>query len=93
MMQGAIHYCRSPRTVGADVAGEVTLLDTAGGMYFGLEGPGARVWALLEVPRTVDALVGILLEEYEVEAKLCRRETIELLDALAAKHLIEVVAG
>jgi hypothetical protein len=51
---------------------------------------GARVWHLLQEPRTVQDIRETLLMEYEVERDRCERDLLALLQELVAAGLIEV---
>ena len=76
--------------VSADLAGEVVILNLDSGKYFGLDGVGARIWNLIQAPRTVDELLEILLSETEVESERCEHELLTLLTGLAAEGLVEI---
>jgi hypothetical protein len=58
-----------------------------------LDAVGARVWSLIQKPRTVGELRDVLVSEYEVEPDLCERDLIELLQGLADEGLVEVSDG
>jgi hypothetical protein len=45
----------NPAVVFADLDGEVVLLNTETGVYFGLEGAGALIWAMLPRERSSSA--------------------------------------
>jgi predicted transcriptional regulator len=53
---------------------------------------GARIWTLLQEPRTVGEIRDILIDEYEVELERCERDLLTLLQRLADKGLLEVRA-
>jgi hypothetical protein len=72
---------------------EVAILDLKGGTYFSLDTVGARIWSLIQEPRTVGEIRDILVSEYEVEPDRCERDMIVLLQRLADKGLIEVRDG
>jgi hypothetical protein len=74
----------------SDLGGEVAILDLKGDMYYGLDEVGARIWELIQEPRTVADIEEILLSEYEVEPDRCHRDLISLLQKLAQEELIEV---
>jgi len=76
--------------VSCDLAGEAAILNLESGAYYGLDAVGARVWHLLQEPRTVQDIRETLLMEYEVEADRCERDLLALLQDLAAAGLIEV---
>lgn len=76
--------------VSSDVGGEVAILDLGSGRYYGLGAVGARVWELVQTPRTVHEVEVTLLSEYEVEARRCREDLVSLLDDLAGRGLLRV---
>lgn len=56
--------------------------------YLGLDEVGQRIWDLLAEPRTVDDLVSVLTDEYDVAADRCRSDVTAFVDALAGHHLV-----
>jgi hypothetical protein len=76
--------------VSSDLGGEVAILDLKAGVYYGLDAVGARIWSLIQEPRTVNEIRNILLEEYEVEPERCERDLLVLLQRLATEGLVEV---
>lgn len=74
----------------SDLGGEVAILNLKAGVYYGLDAVGARIWSLIQEPRTVNEIRNILLEEYEVEPERCERDLLVLLQRLATEGLIEV---
>jgi len=76
--------------ISCDLLGESVILDLCGGVYYGLDEVGARVWALMQVPRTVGDVCEALLEEYEVDPQRCEIDLLNLLGELRAKDLIEI---
>lgn len=56
--------------------------------YLGLDEVGQRIWGLLEQPRSLDALVGVLTEEYDVSAADCTRDVQAFVEALDRHHLV-----
>jgi hypothetical protein len=79
--------------VSSDLGGEVAILDLKGGTYYGLDHVGARIWGLLQEPRTVEEIRDVLLSEYEVEPDRCERDLLALLQRLADEKLVEVGGG
>lgn len=76
--------------VSSDLKGEVAILDLKAGVYYGLDEVGARIWHLIQEPRTVDQIRDTLLQEYEVEPDRCEREVLALLQRLSDEGLLEV---
>ena len=79
--------------VACDLAGEAAILDIQSGMYYGLNAVGARIWQLIQEPRSVNEVLDTVLGEYDVEPDRCERDLLALLQELAAKGLIEVKGG
>src|SRR4051794_8285304 len=73
----------------ADLAGELAILNSTTGIYYGLDPVGARVWSLILEVKTVDEIQKTLLEEYEVDSKQLQSDLLTLLSDLKAKGLIE----
>ena len=76
--------------VSSDLGKEVAILDLKAGVYYGLDAVGARIWNLLQEPRTVNEIRDIILKEYDVAPERCERDLLALLRRLAAEGLIEV---
>jgi hypothetical protein len=76
--------------VWCDLVGEAVILDLKSGVYFGLDPVGARVWSLIQEPKTVGAVVEALLQEYDVEPSRCEADVLALLEELANRALLEV---
>lgn len=76
--------------VSCDLAGEAAILNLQSGVYYGLDAVGARVWHLLQEPRTVQDIRDTILMEYEVERDRCEHDLLALLQELVAAGLIEV---
>jgi hypothetical protein len=73
--------------------GDTAILNLKDGVYYGLNSVGSRIWNLIQSPKSVVELRDTLLAEYEVDAEVCTRELITLLDNLSSKKLIEVHAA
>lgn len=82
----------SKEQVSCELAGEAVILNLRSGVYFGLNPVGARVWSLIQEPQTVSAVLEILLECYEVTPDRCESDLLAILEDLAARGLIEIVA-
>lgn len=77
--------------VSCEVRGEAVILDLKEGQYYGLNDVGARIWDLIQEPKTVQQVQELLLAEYDVALEDCRRELLALLEELANRGLIEVM--
>lgn len=85
-------FVASPDHLSCDLAGEAVILDLATGIYYGLNAVGARVWELLQQPRTLEEVRSVLESEYEVDPARCGRDLEELIDDLVRRRLIHARA-
>jgi hypothetical protein len=67
--------------VGAE---EAVMMSIEAGRYFGLNAVGARIWELLDTPKTVAELCASIAEEFEVNADACEPDVVKF-----TGHLIE----
>ena len=70
--------------------GEVAILNLRGGTYYGLDAVGARIWNLLQEPKTVREIRNVLVNEYDIEPERCERDLHALLRRLVDEGLAEV---
>jgi hypothetical protein len=69
---------------------ESAILNLKNSVYYGVNPVGARVWNLLQRPKTVSEIRDALLHEYEVEPGRCERDLIDLLEKMRLEGLIEI---
>jgi hypothetical protein len=79
--------------VSCDLAGEMVILSVQSGQYFGLNEVGARIWNLIQEPKTVDAVLEALLQEYDVTPDRLEGDVLTLLEQMAINKLIEIKNG
>lgn len=53
---------------------ELVMMSIDNGNYVSISRVGARIYALLKTPATLDAVCDRLVEDYEVEPETCRAE-------------------
>lgn len=72
------------------VAGEeVVVLDLSGSVYLKLNGSGRVLWERLAEGCTEDELAAALVETYEIDEELARRDVSDFLTDLQTRNLIE----
>lgn len=71
-----------------DLGDEVVLLDLRSGIYFSLDAVGSRIWRLLRRPQPLAAVVGTLLEEYDVTEARCAADVVRLVTQLRDRGLV-----
>jgi hypothetical protein len=68
---------------------EVVLMSIEAGYYFTLDPIGSRIWELLsEKSNTLEGLVQVLMEEYEVDESTCRADVQAFIEDMSVKKLI-----
>ena len=78
-----------PDQLSTTLGQDAVILNMTTGMYYGLDPVGARIWALVQQPRTVAEIRDILLEEFEVGAAQLELDLMALLADLEKRALIE----
>ena len=68
--------------------GEMVLLDSRGGAYFGLNEVGTRMLELALQSRNREEAVDIILDEFEVDEATALKDWDDLFTALTSKGLI-----
>ena len=76
--------------VSCSLGEESAILNLRNSVYYGMNPVGARIWSLLKQPRSIEELRATLLNEYEVDAELCERDLLDLLEKMRSEGLIEV---
>jgi hypothetical protein len=66
----------------ARVGDELVMMSAASRHYVGLSEVGARIWELIEQPRSLDDVCALLVEEYDVAPDVCRGEVESFLREL-----------
>lgn len=77
----------------ADLDGEMVLLDTQSGTYFGLNQVGSRIWELTSEPYRIQDVVTVLLDEFAVSKEQLEQDVLHFVNSLSQKSLIHVVAA
>jgi hypothetical protein len=89
-LSGEASVVVSKGQISCSLADEAVILDFNAGIYYGLNPVAARVWTLIQEPRTVAEIRDALLAEFEVDADRCERDLRELLHDLRAKDLVRI---
>ncbi len=79
--------------VSCDLEGESAILNLNNGVYYGLDTLGARIWELIQEPKTVNQVRDVIVSEYEVEPERCERDLVALLTQLNDEGLVQVRNG
>ena len=82
---------RAEDTIWKTIDGEVVLLKPSSGDYFGLNATGASLWEEIDGEKSVEALVNILHDGYDVDRNILEGDICELLERMKSKGLIEII--
>lgn len=69
---------------------EIVILGLRDSVYYGLSDVGARIWDLIQTPRTVAEILNALVTEYEVTAAEAAAGLDRLLRDLEARGLVAI---
>lgn len=72
----------------ARVGGDLVMMSVGDNVYIGLNEIGARIWDLLETPRSLPDLCRVLMADYEVGADACQADVEAFLDDLERRGAI-----
>ncbi|MEJ1969034.1 MAG: PqqD family protein [Rhizomicrobium sp.] len=72
----------------ARVGDDLVMMNPQTGYYLGISEVGARIWDLIDTPRELDELCGVLGEEYAVAPHVCRSEVQAFLARLAEQGAV-----
>lgn len=73
-----------------ELGGEVVILGLQDSVYYGLTNVGARIWQLVQTPRTLAEIAAILASEYEVAPDRAATDVHRLLTDLEARGLVAI---
>ena len=82
----------APEVMAKQLEGETVLLDLAGGMYYGLNPVGSRIWELLDAGtgRLLSEVCDVMLREFEVTRDELEADVLRICDELRSRGLLEL---
>jgi len=79
-------------TTSADVDGESVILDLDGGVYYGLNSSGSRIWRKIQEKKTVKELINEITKEHDVVRSKCENDVLSLVRSLRKNNLINIIS-
>lgn len=73
-----------------EVDGEMVLLDMESENYFGLDEVGTAIWQAMQEYGTLKEVFNAMLEQYDVEEEVLKRDLTEFVEKLIESGLVEV---
>lgn len=80
----------SKEQVYCELGDEAAILGLKNSVYYGLNPVGARVWELLQQPRSIGEIRDVIVGEYEVTAERFEKDLIDLLQQMLREGLVEL---
>jgi len=80
----------SQEQVSCNLGVEAAILNLKNGIYYRLNPIGARVWDLIQSPRSFVEIRDILIDEYDVDPARLESDIRDLLNRLADNQLVEI---
>ncbi|MCE9601016.1 MAG: PqqD family protein [Gemmatimonadetes bacterium] len=74
----------------AELSSEVVILSMREGVYFGLDGVGARIWSLVQQPTTLGEVTATIVSEFEVEEERAFADLCALAGEMAGHGLVRL---
>ncbi|SFT85437.1 PqqD family peptide modification chaperone [Halomonas saccharevitans] len=82
---------RNPDILTAVIDDEIVMMSADQGQYFGLSNIGAHIWNMTEDPISVEELIAMLCQSYDVSAQTCKDDTLPFLNNMIDSGLMEVI--
>lgn len=73
-----------------DMDGEVVMMDIDRGKYYGFNSVGSRIWELIKNPIAVRDINSTLLNEFNVDTKVCKEAVLSFLNRLNDEEIISI---
>jgi len=75
----------------AELDGELVLMHTNSGEYFGMDKTTTKMWNLLEQPMTIESLVLELTQIFEVEKDRCETDIKPVLSTMMNRGFLNTI--
>jgi Coenzyme PQQ synthesis protein D (PqqD) len=69
---------------------ELVMVSINSGSYFVLNLSALRIWELLESPLSITGICDKLMEEFEIDPRICQSEVLNFVEKLHEKQIIKV---
>src|SRR5262245_41957961 len=89
-LQPDVIIVRNRYPLWAEIDGEVVLLSVDNDTYYDMNDIGSRIWALVEQPISIAALIDQLVGEFAVERAVCEDDVLAFLNELHVNGLVQI---
>lgn len=83
------YFVAGPDVTSAELGGEAVLLNLRSGHYYGVNELGARIWQMVQKPRSIDEIIKILAHDYDVDEEVLIRDVLAFLEQLKENDLVK----
>ena len=84
---------RDPEIIAAEAGKDVVMVSIENGQYYGVSQVAKEIWQAIRQPTRVSDLISDLVANYNVDRRLCEKDTLAFLEQLLAEHLLLVKNG
>jgi Coenzyme PQQ synthesis protein D (PqqD) len=84
---------RNPDIIAAGIAEQTILLNPKDWTYVHFNETAARIWEVIDEPRTVGSVVDALTRDYAVERSTCEREAAEFVRDMSERGFVLIDAA
>ena len=89
-LQMTAEISRHPDMLSAEIGGEAIMMSIEKGAYFGLNPVATRIWDLIEQPKSLDQLIAVIHDEYEVTPEQCEADVREFTADMIERGLAQL---
>jgi hypothetical protein len=91
LIQMDSNLVRDKNIIFSDMDGETVMMSIERGEYYGINPIGSRIWGLLQTPKRVTELCGLLLPDFDVAPEQCASDVLQFLNQMAEKGIITII--
>lgn len=79
---------KNPDIIWKNVKGEIVLLNSVSGRYYGLNKVGCAFWEKIDGKKRLSEITALLLEEFNVEKEILSKDIEDLMKSLTENKLL-----
>jgi len=79
---------KNPDIIWTNLRGEIVLLNSVNGRYYGLKKVGCAFWEKIDSTRSLTEITELLFEEFNVEKEMLVKDIEDLIKTLTANNLV-----
>jgi hypothetical protein len=81
---------RNPQILSSKMDEEIIMMSVQNSEYYGVNPVGAYIWQMLEQPCSIENIIEMLVNEYDVNKEQCMNDIIPFLIKLEEKKIISI---